>query len=250
MKAHTKIVLLVAFALFFTLTACTRQASIPPVSLPTSTGEAPFPYTTPGAGGVTAFGTQTAIAQAGEGTATTPEVLLATETPGAESQAGGGQAVGNETSTAETGGGQPGGEQAGGGGPSTAGGQPQASAPLINTPVVERPQTYTLQHGEWPICIARRFNLDIGTFFAQNGLNMNSKPAAGTVLNIPQSGSWNPSYGSQSYNPHPTTYTVQSGDTVNSIACHFGDVTPEAILAVNNLSSPSDIKPGMTLQIP
>ena len=216
MQKNFKIILLVALALLLTLTACNRQASIAPVTVPTATGEAPFPFTTPG--DMTQFGTQTAIASTpGAGAAATPQVIIATETPQAEAQ--------------------PAQEQ-------------PAAAQVINTPVIERPGTYSLQKGEWPICIARRYNLDIPSFFAANGLNMNSKPAAGTTLKIPSSGSWNANYGARALRQHPTTYTVVSGDTVYTIACHFGDVDPASILAVNGFANASDVKTGQTIKIP
>lgn len=144
--------------------------------------------------------------------------------------------------------------QAGGGAPAegVATIQPPepTAVPVIATPQLSRPSTYALQPGEWPICIARRYDLDIGALFAANGLNMNSKPAAGAVLNIPQSGNWSSAYGPRSLKSHPTNYTVQGGDTIYTIACGFGDVSPEAIIAVNQLSGPGGISSGQTLRIP
>ncbi len=229
MKKYSKIAILVVSVIFLTLTACTLKASTPPPAQPSPSGEAQFPSFTPGVG---TFGTQTVIAQTP--VSTTPQVNIATET---------GQPQQGATQTL----------QAQGGGQI----QPQAAQPTatgavaaVNTPVVNRPTNYTLQKGEWPICIARRYNLDIPSFFAANGLNMSSKPGAGTNLKIPATGTWNPVYGARALKQHPTTYTVVAGDTVNSIACAYGDVTPEAILTVNALSSASDIKAGMSLKIP
>ena len=111
-----------------------------------------------------------------------------------------------------------------------------------------RPATYTLQQGEFPFCIARRFNVDAGTLLSVNGLNMNSHPAAGTVLTIPQSGAW--SSGSRALLAHPTTYTVNAGDSIYSIACTFGDVDPNAIIVANALKSPYTLSAGQTLNIP
>lgn len=131
--------------------------------------------------------------------------------------------------------------------------QPTATpttAAAVSVPDIVRPTTYTLQKGEWPICIARRFNLDISSFFSQNGLTMNSKPGVGTVLKIPSTGTWSSNYGARALKTHPATYTVVSGDTVYTIACRYGDVSPEQILAANSLSSASDIKSGMKLNIP
>lgn len=234
MKAQTKVVLLVAVVLLLAISACTRQATPKTTAEnPTPTGEVEFPFTTPVEGAISDFGTQTAIAR-------TPQVVIATETPAAEQVEPGAEGGQGEQPAA------PSPDEAGGGIEEPAG--PAAEA--VPTPALERPSTYTLQKGEWPICIARRFDLDIPTFFAANGLNMNSKPAAGVTLQIPSSGTWNPVYGSRTLAAHPTDYTVQANESVYSIACKFGDVSPEAILAVNGLSSASDVQPGMTIRIP
>jgi LysM repeat protein len=122
-------------------------------------------------------------------------------------------------------------------------------APAV-IPTLTRPATYTLQKGEWPICIARRYNLDLATLFSANGLTMDSRPANGAVLKIPSTGSWSSaSYGARALHTH-ASYKVVSGDTVNTIACYFGDVSPEGILAANNLKSAADVKTGATLKIP
>jgi LysM repeat protein len=112
----------------------------------------------------------------------------------------------------------------------------------------QRPQSYTLQAGEWPICIARRYDLDVSSLLALNGLSMDSRPAAGTTLRIPQSGTWNS--GNQAWHSHPTTYTVRAGDNVNVVACYFGNLLPEDVIGANNLSSPYTLTSGQTLTIP
>ena len=114
----------------------------------------------------------------------------------------------------------------------------------------ERPESYTLVKGEWPICIARRFDLDINTFFSQNGLAMDSRPAVGTVLQIPADGTWGANFGDRSYHSHPDNYVVMAGDTLNTIACYYGDVSPEQIAAKNGLEEPYVITAGQELQIP
>ncbi len=245
MKAYAKIALLIALVLLMTMTACTRTATTrTPAAQPTSTGEAPFPFTTPNAGSVADFGTQTAVAQ-------TPQVLLATNTP-----APGEQPV-TESPPGDTvgqGGGQAEGEQSGGGvvEPTPQVQEQQPAPPAVgNLSTIERPATYTIQKGDHPYCIARRYNLNIGSFLSANGLGNNSVVSIGTTLVIPASGEWNTaSHGSRSLQPHPATYTVVSGDTVNSIACKYGDVYPQHILEANGLGSPADVQPGMSLTIP
>ncbi len=115
-------------------------------------------------------------------------------------------------------------------------------------PTLERPKSYTLKKGEWPICIARRYDLNVASLLSLNGLNMDSKPGVGTVLNIPQSGSWDS--GARALKNHPTDYTVKAGDTIYTIACAFGDVSPEGIAAANGLESPYTLTAGNTIRIP
>ncbi len=110
-----------------------------------------------------------------------------------------------------------------------------------------RPATYTLQAGEWPYCIARRYNLDVGMLLSLNGLGNDSRPPAGTVLKIPQTGTW--SAGARAWHSHPTSYTVKAGDTLNTIACYFGDLLPEDIMEANGLTS-KKLEAGQALRIP
>ena len=126
--------------------------------------------------------------------------------------------------------------------------QPTATSVPVKVPTLSRPETYTIQFGEWPICIARRYNLDLNGLLEANNLNMNSSPEPGTVLNIPATGTW--VSGERALNAHPADYTVVSGDTVNSIACEFGDVDPLAIAAANGLSSPYTLSAGSVIKIP
>jgi LysM repeat protein len=67
-------------------------------------------------------------------------------------------------------------------------------------------------------------------------------------LNIPATGTW--TSGERALKAHPADYTVISGDTINSIACEFGDVDPLAIAAANGLSSPYTLNAGSVIKIP
>jgi LysM repeat protein len=126
------------------------------------------------------------------------------------------------------------------------------SAPVVaNTPYPTstpgKPSTWTLQQGEFPYCIARRFDVDPVELLTVNGLTMDSRPYVGTSLTIPSSGSFP---GTRALISHPTTYSVLAGETVYQIACKFGDVDPNIILAANGLSAGSVLTAGQVLQIP
>jgi LysM repeat protein len=43
---------------------------------------------------------------------------------------------------------------------------------------------------------------------------------------------------------------VSSGETIYSIACYYGDVSPEAIIALNGLEEPYKLTAGQKLNIP
>lgn len=126
--------------------------------------------------------------------------------------------------------------------------QPTATRPAVVLPTLSRPATYTIQSGEWPICIARRYNLDLNSLLEANNLNMNSSPDPGTVLIIPSSGTW--TSGERALKAHPASYTVGSGDTINSIACEYGDVDPLAIASANGIASPYTLNVGSVISIP
>jgi len=115
-------------------------------------------------------------------------------------------------------------------------------------PTVTRPAQYTLKEGEFPYCIARRFNLNVEDLINLNNIGANQLLAPGTVLQIPQTGTWQGA--GRVLHPHPTTHTISSGETIYSIACYYGDVSPEAIIAVNGLEEPYDLSPGQKLDIP
>jgi LysM repeat protein len=113
-----------------------------------------------------------------------------------------------------------------------------------------KPGTYVLKNGEFPYCIARRFNVDPDALLSLSGLSNASSDSlsAGTVLTIPQSGSFP---GSRALASHPATYTVLSGDeTVYGVACKFGDIEPSAIAQSNGISVDASLTSGQKLSIP
>jgi len=116
-------------------------------------------------------------------------------------------------------------------------------------PIASLPTTYVLHKGEYPYCIARRFNIDPNELLTLNSLRLQQNFYVGTVLKIPQTERTFP--GERILQTHPTTYTVFTpNETVYSVACIFGDVDPIAIAQLNNLSLDSMLLVGQQLNIP
>jgi LysM repeat protein len=118
---------------------------------------------------------------------------------------------------------------------------------IVPTATPGRPASYTLHQEEFPYCIARRFNVDPNDLLSLNGLTEGEILQPGTVLRIPQTGSFP---GSRALNPHPAKYSVVVDDTIYGIACHFGDVDPSSIAAANGLTLTSKLVTGTILNIP
>jgi len=114
-------------------------------------------------------------------------------------------------------------------------------------PVGFRPATYTLQEGEFPYCIARRFDVNPDALLAASGLTSPDVYYAGLKLTIPQTGSFP---GSRSLLSHPTTYSALSGQTLYEIACKYGDVDPAAIASLNGISLSASTTAGQQIKIP
>jgi hypothetical protein len=211
MKSRSFVPIVLFLLLSIMFSGCVLPASTAPKELPTPTSLVPFPV-------ATLPSIATAVQQS------TPVVKVATPEGQAATQA-----------------------------------QPSAATQVINEPAkptatpyvlptLGKPDSYTLKKGEWPICIARRYNLDLVSFLAANNLTLDSKPAEGTSLKITSSGSWDS--GPRALIKHPDTYTVSSGESIYSIACAYGDVDPMAIAAANGLKSPYTLSSGQSLQIP
>jgi len=115
-------------------------------------------------------------------------------------------------------------------------------------PAGTHPNEYILKEGEWPFCIARRFDVDPEALLRASGLVSPDIYYAGLKLIIPQSGGAFP--GPRVLVSHPTTYTVLAGDTLGSLACKFGDLYPDAIAQANGISVNSALSAGQTLSIP
>ncbi|HMK07573.1 MAG TPA: LysM peptidoglycan-binding domain-containing protein [Anaerolineales bacterium] len=202
--------------------ACTRSASSPPTATPAGGTASPLTGQQATMEAVrSALLTQTAQAQGGGKPANTP-------TPGAP----------GAVSTATPSVGTP-------AGISLTAPAPTGTLPPIPTVVV--PATYTLHEGEFPFCLARRYNRNPDDILAINGLPSNAIVSPGQTLSIPTSGTFP---GPRALLSHPASYTVYGGETIYSIACQYGDVDPMGIAAANGLSSPYTLTPGTTIRIP
>lgn len=125
----------------------------------------------------------------------------------------------------------------------------QTSTPV---PAGSRPATYVLKPGEFPYCIARRFNVDPDELLRLSGLSAAQADSltAGTVLTIPQSGAFP---GDRSWHDHPATFTVgvtYNTNTVYGVACYYGDIEPSVIAQNNGISVDATLSAGQTLNIP
>jgi len=126
--------------------------------------------------------------------------------------------------------------------------RPPTSTPMTPVASNRRPTTYLMQSGEFPHCIARRFNVDPDQLNILSGLNNPDVYVLNQKLTIPQSGTFP---GLRSLAAHPTTYTVLSSDeTVYGIACKFGDVFPEDIADLNGIALDSKLSTGQKINIP
>lgn len=244
--------LLAVFILMITtvvISACVMPLSTPPAATPTLLP--PELFVSPIATGanpmamIEEFAKQTSVAQttvASGGTPGTPQpVVVGTViTPQA------GTAVAVTVAAPST--------------PTNAGAAPATPAPATPAAVTPsgpvatavpagvRPPTYTLQSGEFPYCIARRFNVDPDALLRASGLTSPDLYYAGLTLTIPQSGAFP---GGRMLASHPTTYSVLSGDeTIYSIACKFGDIDPATIASANSISASAKLTAGQKLQIP
>ena len=93
--------------------------------------------------------------------------------------------------------------------------------------------------------IAANFNVSTQSLMSLNQISNSDAIALGSVIKIPKQGAQAPS-------PTPTiltTYTVQAGDTLSSIANHVG-ITIDALMSANGLTDRNVVFEGQVLTIP
>ena len=225
-----------ATLILVSLAACVRPASTPPEGSAGTTTTAEFPV--PGTADdvmsqLESLATQTAIATMGGAPQGQPTAASAEVTP-LPPTAGAGEVTQPSAQPVSP----------------AASASPEPTQPQVVVPTATPglPATWTLQTGEFPYCIARRYNVNPYEMLELSGLSAGITYTAGTVLKIPKTG--NPFPGPRSLRKHPDTYTVVAGDTVYSIACIYGSADPNAIIYANNLQSPFNLKAGQQLNIP
>lgn len=248
-KQRGLLVVFIFIASTMLISACTQSLSAAPVEtptlLPTGLFVSPIPSVENPMAMIEEFAKQTAAAQtsvAAGGTPGTPQAIVTsgtvitpetgvTPTPGVSTSA-----PGTPTNAVPT--------------TPAAGLTPAVPSGPTTTPVPAgvRPPTYTLQNGEFPYCIARRFNVDPDALLSASGLTSPDLYYPGLTLTIPQSGAFP---GARMLASHPVTYTVASSDeTVYSVACKFGDVDPASIASANGISISAKLTAGQQIQIP
>src|SRR5574340_107993 len=223
--------------------ACTQTYSQAPLATPTliSTGlfVSPFPAGQDPLQVVANLGTQTAAAktaQAGGGTTTPSTAVAISGTPATQAAASATPTVGTPATTgAST-------SAAATVVPATQKPTQQSTSPIATSVVVAQ-SSYIIQQGEFPYCLARRFNISPDQLLSANGITDSTVLYSGKSLVIPQSAG--PFPGDRAWHDHPTTYTVPSADTtINSVACWFGDVLPQDIASANGLTLSSTLTTG------
>ena len=130
----------------------------------------------------------------------------------------------------------------------------QAVAPVTSTSApVSSGTEWILKNGEFPFCIARRYNVDPTDLITVSGLTSPDIYYEGLRLVIPQNSTWNEAnLGPRALRSRPGSYTVtgNSDTTVYGVACKYGDIDPAAIAQNNGISVNATLSVGQTLNIP
>ena len=112
-------------------------------------------------------------------------------------------------------------------------------------------QTYTVQEGDTVYDIAAHYGVSMDAILSQNALSATDHIMQGQVLQIPSAGTTATTTSTTSATTMATStvsssYTVQSGDTLTSIASAYGR-TADDLAAINGITG--NIYPGQTLSV-
>lgn len=241
MPNRKKIVVVISLVILtaIILSACTQPYSNVPLETPTANPTnlfvSPFPTSDNPMEMIGEFATSTALAETA--VALTAGTALVTVVPGTEITPDNG-ITGTPDNSVE---------------PTMTPTLPDDDSPTatqsLPTVTVDRPASYALQKGEFPYCIARRFNVDPVELLSLNGLASGNIYYPNLTLTIPQTGNAFP--GTRGWHPRPDTYTVSSANkTIYNVACYYGDVDPASIAQANNLQLTALLTIGQQLTIP
>jgi len=110
------------------------------------------------------------------------------------------------------------------------------------------PEVYTLHKGEFPWCLARRFDINPRQIMKINGFYTGQIFYPGQPVWLPHSP--RPFPGNRALHQHTAFYQVGHRDTIYSIACYFGDIDPIAIAELNGIPAPYRLVAGQILAMP
>jgi LysM repeat protein len=114
-------------------------------------------------------------------------------------------------------------------------------AVALAAPIPLSRPTVTVEAGDSLTLIAARYDLSVADLAGANDLAVDGRLSPGEVLRVP-------STAGPSLRPG-STYVVQAGDTLSSVA-HRSGLTVAAIAAANNIADPNRIWVGNVLRLP
>ncbi|NOZ51381.1 MAG: LysM peptidoglycan-binding domain-containing protein, partial [Chloroflexi bacterium] len=116
--------------------------------------------------------------------------------------------------------------------------------PRPPTPTPEPPTfIYTVDPGDTLVSIGRQYGVDVATIIRLNNITDPNSLKVGQQLRIPGAGSGTASTAGGGI------HVVQAGETLFSIASHYG-VTVDRLAAANSITDPDSLLVGQELRIP
>ena len=110
---------------------------------------------------------------------------------------------------------------------------------------------YILHEGEPLSCLARRYNIELSSLFAYNGISSDAEAPAGTTVLLPtQVNMWSVYDGPRITLRHPCRLTVTDERNLFEAACKFGDVFPEDIATQNGMDIFTALTVGQEIIVP
>ncbi len=129
-----------------------------------------------------------------------------------------------------------------------------ANAPATPAATTAKTTTHTVQAGESLTAIARKYNTTVQDVAALNGLSVTDGVLINQKLKVP-AGIKAPTAPVATVKAEPkantqmATYTIQSGDSLTSVAAKYG-ITVAELATANNMSTDAGLIRGKTLNIP